>query len=446
MKYKDKKVLVCGMGKSGISAARLLLRHGATVTLADSKDAPSIDANLLQNNRISTYFGKNPDEIVSDFDILVLSPGISVNAPFVAKARAAGVTIIGEIELASIVCAAPIIAITGTNGKTTTTSMVGEIMRDFTGGTSHVVGNIGIPFCDMAESIDAKAFVTAEISSFQLETIANFRPKISAVLNMTEDHLDRHITMEQYIAAKERIFENQTAEDFCILNYDNDITRKMSEKTAAQVVFFSKQPLDEGIFVMGDAIHIKWGDHSGEIVKIADLSAHMENAMAAAAMAAAAGVPMDTIAASLRNFRAVPHRLEFIRELQGVRFYNDSKATNVGSTIHGIDAMTRPIILIGGGQPKGQDFADLIKHFDKNVNSFIIMGEATELLVNACKANNFADFAVANGLHNSVEMAVSKATNGDCVLLSPACASMDMFDNFEHRGNAFKEIVMKLPE
>ena len=444
MKYKDKKVLVCGMGKSGISAARLLLRHGAVVTLTDSKDAPNIDTDLLESGRVSTYFGKNPDDIVLYFDILVLSPGISVNAPFVAKARAAGVAVIGEIELASIVCAAPIIAITGTNGKTTTTSMVGDIMRDFTDGTSHIVGNIGIPFCDVVEDIDVNTFVTAEISSFQLETIVAFHPKISAVLNMTEDHLDRHITMEQYIAAKERIFENQTDEDFCVLNYDNEITRKMADKTVAQVIFFSKQPLEEGVFVKGDAICINWGSHSGEIVKIADLSAHVENTMAAAAMAAAASVPMDIIATALRNFRAVPHRLEFVREVRGVRFYNDSKATNVGSTLHGIDAMTRPIILIGGGLGKGQDFTDLIRHFGDKVKLFIIIGEAAEQLAKTCKDNDFVDVVVVNDLQDAVEVAASKAASGDCVLLSPACASMDMFDNFEHRGNVFKEIVTKL--
>jgi len=443
MKYKDKKVLVCGMGKSGISAARLLLRHGAVVTLTDSKDVPNVDTDLLENSHISTYFGKNPVDIVLHFDILVLSPGISVNAPFVAKARAAGVTVIGEIELASIVCAAPIIAITGTNGKTTTTSMVGDIMRDFTGGTSHVVGNIGMPFCDVAESIDANTFVTAEISSFQLETIEAFRPKISAVLNMTEDHLDRHITMEQYIAAKERIFENQTAEDFCVLNYDNEITRAMAKKTAAKVVFFSKEPLEEGVFVKGNAIHINWGGYSDVIVKIADISAHVENAMAAAAMAAAAGVSIGIIVTALRNFHAVPHRLEFVREVCGVHFYNDSKATNVGSTIHGIDAMKQPIILIGGGLGKGQDFTDLIKHFGEKVKYFIVMGEATEQLVKTCKDNNFTDFEVANNLQDAMQIAVSKASAGDCVLLSPACASMDMFDNYEHRGNVFKGIVMK---
>jgi len=449
MRYKDKKVLVCGMGKSGLSAARLLCRHGARVTLTDTKATPVVDADLLADERVSTYFGKNPDDIVSDFDILVISPGISVYAPFVDIARRAGVLVLGEIEIASAVCKAPIIAITGTNGKTTTVSMVGDIMQAFAKSKhSRVVGNIGVPFCDEAEDIPGDAFVVAEISSFQLETIADFRPKISAVLNMTEDHLDRHITMENYIAAKERIFENQQVEDFCVLNYDNDITRSMAAKTAAQVIFFSKQPMDSGVFVKDNAIYINWGGRQGEIMKCADLpvpgSHSLENAMAAAAMAAAAGVPIEAIAQSLRDFKAVEHRQEFVRELRGVRFYNDSKATNVDSAIVGITAMSRPIILIGGGQGKDQDFSGLVAAFGDRIKSFIIMGEAAEELSKICREHDFVDYEIVKDMKSAVNTAFAQASKGDCILLSPACASMDMFDNFEHRGRVFKEIVTGL--
>jgi UDP-N-acetylmuramoylalanine--D-glutamate ligase len=449
MKYQNKKVLVCGMGKSGISAARLLLRHGAVVTLTDTKAKPQIDIDLLEKSRVSTYFGRNPDDIVGDFDIVVLSPGISVYSPFVDIARRAGVAIVGEIEIASGVCKADIIAITGTNGKTTTASMVGDIMQVFA-NSSRVVGNIGVPFCDEAEEIAADAFAVAEISSFQLETIADFRPKISAVLNMTEDHLNRHITMENYIAAKERIFENQQPEDFCVLNYDNDITRKMAAKTAAQVIFFSKKPMDPGVFVKDGAICINWGNYNGEIIKCNDLqvpgSHNLENAMAAAAMAAAVDVPMDTIAHGLRNFRGVEHRQEFVREIRGVRFYNDSKATNVDSAIVGIDAMSRPTVLIGGGQGKNQDFDRLISAFGNKVKTFIIMGEAAGQLAKICQAHNFTAYKIADEMQDAVNTAFAEAREGDCVLLSPACASMDMFDNFEHRGKVFKNIVNKLQE
>ena len=447
MLYKDKKVLVCGMGKSGLSAARLLLRHGAAVTLTDTKAEPEIDADLLADSRISTYFGKAPDDIVGDFDMVMLSPGISVYAPFVDVARRNGVAVVGEIEIASAVCKADIIAITGTNGKTTTVSMVGDIMRNFA-KSSRVVGNIGIPFCDEAEEIAADAFAVAEISSFQLETIAKFRPKISAVLNMTEDHLDRHITMENYIAAKERIFENQQAGDFCVLNYDNDITRKMADKTAAQVVFFSKETLEAGVFVQDGAIFFKWPGCHSKIIDCAELpfpgSHNLENALAAAAIAVTANVPPDIIAHGLRNFRGVEHRQEFVREVRGVRFYNDSKATNVDSAIVGIKAMSRPVILIGGGQGKNQDFSGLIEAFGGKVKSFIIIGEATGELAKTCQAHNFTAYETAADMEAAVNMAFAKAREGDCVLLSPACASMDMFDNFEERGQVFKELVMKL--
>jgi len=447
MKYSNKKVLVCGMGKSGVSAAKLLLRHGAFVMLTDTKNSPDIDANLLKSDRISTYFGKNPDDIVSEFDMIVISPGISVYSPFVDIARKVGVPVVGEIEIASMVCKAPIIGITGTNGKTTTVSMVGDIMRNFA-NSSCVVGNIGVPFCDEAESIDSNAFALAEISSFQLETISKFRPKISAVLNMTEDHLNRHITMENYIAAKERIFENQQSSDFCVLNYDNEITRGMAAKTKAQVIFFSKEPMKSGIFVKNDAICIEWGDYGDEIIKCADLpilgTHSIENAMAAAAIAAAADVPIDIISNSLKAFKAVEHRQEFVRELRGVRFYNDSKATNVDSAIIGIAAMSRPTILIGGGQGKGQEFDGLISVFKSKVKSFIIIGEATQQLVDACQAQGFTGYQAATDMQDAIEIAISQAERGDCILLSPACASMDMFDSFEHRGKVFKDIVNKL--
>ena len=448
MKYKDKKILVCGMGKSGISAARLLLRHGARVTLTDTKAEPAIDDDLLQDSRVSTYFGKKPDDLVTDFDIIVISPGISVYSPFVDIARQAGVLVVGEIEIASSVCEAPIIAITGTNGKTTTVSMVGEIMQNFA-NSSCVVGNIGVPFCDEAEAISADAFAVAEISSFQLETIADFSPKVSAVLNVTEDHLNRHITMENYIAAKERIFENQTSDDFCILNYDNEITRKMAAKTTAQVIFFSAlTPMDNGVFIKDDSIYINLGGQAGELIKCADLQIpgrhNLENAMAAAAIAMAAGVSVSTIAYALRNFRGVEHRQEFVSEVCGVRFYNDSKATNVDSAIVGIAAMVRPIILIGGGQGKDQSFDSLISAFGDKVKLFIIIGEAAEQLVKTCQANNFLSYEIAKDMKDAVNTAFSRASKGDCVLLSPACASMDMFDNFEHRGKVFKDIVMEM--
>ncbi|MCL2397908.1 MAG: UDP-N-acetylmuramoyl-L-alanine--D-glutamate ligase, partial [Defluviitaleaceae bacterium] len=417
------------------------------VTLQDLREDPAVECDLLQDSRVSAYFGKNPDDIVSDFDILVLSPGIAADLPFVTKARAHGVEVLGEMELASAHCAAPIIAITGTNGKTTTTSIVGEIMQAYN-SASRVVGNIGIPFCGVAEDVPPNAYVVAESSSFQLETIRNFHPKISAVLNMTEDHLDRHKTMENYVAAKERIFENQGANDYCVLNYDNEYTRPMAAKTGAQVIFFSMSPLDSGVYVQNDAICINWDRYSGQVIKTAELPIpgrhNLENAMAAVAISAAAGVPLDTISQCLRDFKAVEHRLEFVRELGGVHFYNDSKATNPDSAIKGLDAMTRPVILIGGGQDKGLDYGPWIDGFAGKVKHFIIIGQVAQKLEQTCRDRNFAEYQRADTMEDAVKLAFAGGLPGDCVLLSPACASFGMFDNFEHRGRAFKKIVMEL--
>jgi len=447
MKYENKKVLICGMGLSGVAAARLLLKYGARITLQDAKETPNCPEDLSAHPQVTAYFGASPDEIIGEFDIIVLSPGIPTDTPFVVKAQELGIPIIGEIELAASLCAAPIIAITGTNGKTTTTAMVGDIMRLFA-PASQVAGNIGIPFCSLAETMPPDAFVAAEVSSFQLETITAFKPKISAVLNMTEDHLNRHKTMEAYVAAKERIFENQDARDFCILNYDNEYTRLMADKTAARVVFFSKSPLDEGVFVKGDAIYVKFNGTNSEIIKTADLpipGAHnVENAMAAIAMAYAAGVPIDIISQGLRGFKAVEHRLEFVRTIHDIHFYNDSKATNTDAAIKGLDAMSRPTILIGGGQNKGLDFSEWVGMFADKVKIFIAIGETAEMLAKTCLAHGFKNVHMAADMQKAVSLAASLAAPGDCVLLSPACASYDMFDSYEHRGMVFKKHVWEL--
>jgi len=300
----------------------------------------------------------------------------------------------------------------------------------------------------MAEKMPSDAFITVEVSSFQLETILNFRPKISAVLNMTEDHLNRHKTMEAYIAAKERIFENQGADDYCILNYDNEITRNMAVKTKAQVVFFSHNVLESGVFVQDDAIWIKLNNIDEGLIKINNLpipgTHNLENAMAAAAISAAAGVPPAVISQGLRNFKAVEHRLEFVRNLNGVDYYNDSKATNTDSAIKGLSAMKNSAVLIGGGQDKGLDFNEWVGMFAGNVRNFIVIGEVTQKLVKTCKNQGFANYHIASDMSKAVQLASSLAKKGDCVLLSPACASFDMFDSFEHRGRMFKEYVNQL--
>jgi UDP-N-acetylmuramoylalanine--D-glutamate ligase len=448
--YKDKKVLVCGMGLSGDAAARLLLAHGAWVTLCDLKEEPSVCADLLKHEKVSTYFGKNPDEILGDFDLLVLSPGIPTDLPFVLKARELGLPVWGEMELASRHCKAPIMAITGTNGKTTVCSLAGEIMALAAPG-SVVAGNIGVAFCGLAPDMADGAWVVAEASSFQLETIVDFRPKISAVLNMTPDHLNRHKTMEAYIAAKARIFENQDDSDCCVLNFDNHHSRDMAAKTRAKVLFFSKNPLDEGVFVQDGAIWIKWQNIDREIIKLEDVpipgSHNMENVMAAAALCFLAGAPIDIISQGIKGFKAVEHRLEFVAEIGGVAYYNDSKATNVDSAIKGILGIAdlkRPIVLIGGGHDKAADFGEFVKIFPERVKLFIVLGETADKLVETCRAHNFNDYERVSTLKDAVELAAARALPGDAVLLSPACAALDMFDNYSQRGRVFKNFVFEI--
>jgi len=454
MNYRDKKILVCGMGKSGAAAARLLRRMGAIVTLQDLQQEPDLGDGFDLAGYL-TYFGRNPDDIVSDFDMLVVSPGIPTDLPFFSKAFNCGIPIIGELELAAACCTNPILAITGTNGKTTTTSILGEIIRAWRPG-SHVVGNIGIPFCSIADSLDEDAFVVVEVSSFQLETIRDFRPKVSAVLNITPDHLNRHKTMENYIAMKERIFENQDESDYVVLNLDNPITSAMHNKPRAQVIGFSAEaaslgcsrPIQPAIYLKNDEIQINWQNYTGSIIKISDLAIpgqhNIENAMASVAMAAAAGVPMDVISRGLTDFRAVEHRIEFTREVGGVKYYNDSKATNVDSAIKGLLAMSGPILLIGGGRDKDQDFGEWITLFEGRVKHFVCIGEATDKILQTCKAYGFEEIYRANTMRDAVSICASKAAAGDNVLLSPACASYDMFSDYEQRGRVFKGFVMEL--
>ena len=430
MTYTNKKIIVCGMGISGIAAARLLLRHGATITLCDLNPDPKVDKELLAHPNISTYFGKNPDDILDKHDMLVLSPGIPCDLPFVVTAKKMDMPVWGEVELAYRHSKAPIIGITGTNGKTTVTSLVYDIVK-LAHPSSVLVGNIGIPFCDMVETLEAdNAFIVAEISSFQLETIDRFAPKISAVLNMTPDHLNRHKTMEAYVEAKERIFKNQAENDICVLNFNNSYTKAMASKTKAEVIFFNQSPEGELVLPIAD-IPIP-GKHN------------LENVLAAIAICKAAGISDHIIRQGIVAFKAVEHRLEFIKELDGVRYYNDSKATNIDSTIKAIQAFNSPIILIAGGQDKDLDFNDLVKHFPENVKRLIAIGETADALIQTCKAHSYFDTEQANTIKDAVHIAFLAAKKGDIVLLSPACASYDMFDNFEQRGSIFKSFVYEL--
>lgn len=447
MEYNGKKALVCGMARSGIAAAKLLNRLGAGVTLQDMKKREEISADVLalEGEGIVLYTGANPDEIACAQDLIVLSPGIPCDLPFIAAAENAGIEVISEVELAYRLTPCPITAITGTNGKTTTTTLTGEIMKTAYSGTA-VVGNIGVPYSEEVERLTEKDWVVAEISSFQMEKAKEFHPHISAVLNITPDHLNRHKTMDVYIAMKERVFAKQTAEDFCILNHGDAACRKMADKTAAKVFFFdSSETLAEGIYLDGDAIEVRWGAINETLIHVDELQIlgvhNYENVMAAAAMGICAGIALDTIRAVLKGFAGVAHRIEYVATVDGVDYYNDSKGTNVDASIRAVLAMKKPIVLIGGGYDKGSSFDEWTKLFPGRVKHLVLIGVTAPKVRASAEKFGFTAISDCETFEEAVDLCREKAEDGDCVLLSPACASWGMFDNYEQRGDMFKEQV-----
>lgn len=447
MEYNGKKALVCGMARSGIAAAKLLNRLGARVTLQDMKKREEISADVLalEGEGIVLYTGANPDEIACAQDLIVLSPGIPCDLPFIAAAEEAGIEVISEVELAYRLTPCPITAITGTNGKTTTTTLTGEIMKTAYSGTA-VVGNIGIPYSEEVERLTEKDWVVAEISSFQMEKAKEFHPHISAVLNITPDHLNRHKTMDVYIAMKERVFAKQTAADFCILNHGDETCRKMADKTAAKVFFFdSSETLAEGIYLDGDAIEVRWCAINETLIHVDELQIlgvhNYENVMAAAAMGICAGIALDTIRTVLKGFAGVAHRIEYVATVDGVDYYNDSKGTNVDASIRAVLAMKKPIVLIGGGYDKGSSFDEWTKLFPGRVKHLVLIGVTAPKVRASAEKFGFTAISDCETFEEAVDLCREKAEDGDCVLLSPACASWGMFDNYEQRGDMFKEQV-----
>ena len=450
MDFKDKKVLVSGVAKSGISAAYLLKKLGANVTIQDAKTEDKLGdvVTELKNNGITLFLGANPDDIIEDMDILVMSPGVPTDLPFVNKARENNIPVIGEIELAYMFCKSPIIGITGTNGKTTTTTLVGDICKAYYNNT-FVVGNIGNPFTDITLDTTNDGAVVAELSSFQLETIKEFTPKVSAVLNITPDHLNRHHTLENYIAAKERVFENQTADDYCILNYNDETTKAMANKTKAKVIFFSlNNSLEEGIYSDDKSIYIKALGYDQKVVDIDELKIlgghNVENAMAAIGCSIALGVPMDIVVKVLKAFTAVEHRIEYVTTVNDIEFYNDSKGTNPDASIKAVEAMKRPICIIAGGYDKGSDFTEWIDTFKGRVKFVAVIGAVKDKIVDTLNKADFTNYKTADTFEEAIDLCYENAEKGDCVLLSPACASWDMFKSYEQRGEIFKDYVRKL--
>ncbi|MCD8090265.1 MAG: UDP-N-acetylmuramoyl-L-alanine--D-glutamate ligase [Clostridiales bacterium] len=444
MDYKGKKVLVCGMARSGISAARLLKTLGADATLQDKKKKEEISADFDALEGIKLYLGENPDDIVSEQDLIVLSPGIPTRLDFIKKAKELGIPVISEVELASQVCKAPIIAITGTNGKTTTTALTGEIFaKKF---KTEVLGNIGIPFSDKAASLTENDRVVIENSSFQLETIDTYKPVCAAVLNITPDHLDRHGNLEGYIKAKENIFKNMDENSFLILNKEDKATEDMAKRTKARVVWFSsKRELDEGIWCDEKSIYVNLLGVKDKVIDIDEMNIvgthNAENAMAAAALGICGGVDIEDIRKTLREFKAVEHRIEFVCKRNGVTYYNDSKGTNPDAAIKAVCAMKGPALLIGGGYDKGSDYAEWVNTFKGRVKYLSLIGATREKIAAECEKQGFKAYELFDTFEEAVKACMDKAEEGDCVLLSPACASWGMFSDYEQRGRIFKDIV-----
>lgn len=439
----NKKILVCGMARSGISAA-LLLSTSNDVTIQDLKQQDKFqtkDIELLKKNKIKVLFGKNPDDIISNFDLVILSPGIPTHLPFLQKAK----KIIGEIELGYMYSDSKIIAITGTNGKTTTTSIVGDILTKHNKNTK-ILGNIGKSFTSEVCNLKKDSYAVLELSSFQLETTEMFKPFVSAVLNISEDHLDVHKTMKNYITCKEKIFKNQDKENYLVLNYDDNYCKSMANKTDAQTIFFSlDHVLDEGLYYKDDYIYINLFGIKEKFLNINDLKLlgmhNVYNLMASIAICLCCKVDKELIKKCLIDFKAVEHRLEYVTTINNIDFYNDSKATNTDAAIKSIEAIKKPIILIAGGYDKNADFTSLVNMFDKKVKHVIVLGAVKEKLKKVLDEQDFLDYTLVDSFLDGVLKAYEKASDGDCVLLAPACASFDSFDNFEQRGDVFKEIV-----
>ena len=445
MDLKGKKVLVFGSGISGESAAELLDREGAAVILYDGNeklDAEEIKKKMPENVRV--VLGAFPEEMLDGLDLTVMSPGVPTDLPIVEKMRAKGIPIWGEIELAYVCGKGDVLAITGTNGKTTTTSLLGQIMKNYKESV-FVVGNIGNPYTSIVPETKADSVIVAEMSSFQLETVHSFRPRVSAILNITPDHLNRHHTMEAYIAAKERIAENQTKQDFCVLNYEDDVLRKFGEKVEAQVLYFSsRRKLNRGVYLDGKTIicQIDAPISVCDTDELQILGTHnYENVMAATAMAYAYGVPVEVIRKTLLEFKGVEHRIEFVAEKNGVAYYNDSKGTNPDAAIRGIQAMNRPTVLIGGGYDKESAYDEWIQAFDGKVKKLVLIGATRDKIAQTARSLGFTDIVMADSFEEAFEKCVEYAQPGDAVLLSPACASWGMFKNYEERGDKFKELV-----
>jgi UDP-N-acetylmuramoylalanine--D-glutamate ligase len=456
MELKNKRVLVVGLGRSGVASAIFLQEHGAKVIVSDSKSEVQLQSEVpaLLDRGISIETGHHGERTFRDQDLIVVSPGVPSDQPQLQHARSLGIPVIGEVELAFRFLQGKVLAITGSNGKTTTTSLVGEILAKSgtQSGTKNdkktlVGGNIGTPVISLAGQSSPETQVVLEISSFQLESIEQFRPWIAAILNITPDHLDRHHTFEAYTAAKARIFENQQPSDFAILNADDPTCVALKDKIKAELLWFSrKQPVENGAFLKGNEIIFRQNGQEQIVLSRSDIQLkgdhNLENVLAAVAMSMVAGCTPQQVRQSVQEFRAVEHRLELVATINGVTFYNDSKATNVDATVKALESFPGNIHIILGGKDKGSDYTVLNPLLRERVKRVYLIGAASDKI--ASQVQGATELIRSGTLERAVRQAFEAAKSGDVVLLAPACASFDQFKSYEHRGRVFKELVQSL--
>lgn len=450
MLIRGKRVLIIGAGKTGVAAAKVLHRLGARITVCDIKREYLISDTIeqLKNIPVNIVAGGYPEITKDTIDMIVVSPGVPLDVPPVLKAKEYGIPLWSEIELAYSMFDAPIVAVTGTNGKTTTTALLGAMYKD-AGIPTVVAGNIGVPLIGEVGKITPEHVVVVEVSSFQLETIHNFRPKVGIVINLTPDHLDRHRTMEEYKHAKQLIFRNQTKGDFSVLNYDDELVKSMAAGTSGEVIFFSlRHTLETGAYLSGTDLYFAYKGNKTFICNRDDLfikgNHNIENALSACCAGALMGLETESIRHTLKTFKGVKHRLQFVDEIKGVKYINDSKGTNPDASIKAIEAYSKPVILIAGGKNKGSDFSEFAEIVGRKVKEVIVLGEAAPEIIAALESAGYTRYSQVSSLEQAVSRAARIAAPGDIVLLSPACASWDMFNNYEERGELFISQVMAL--
>ncbi len=452
----DKKVLVAGCGRSGICATQLLIDKGEEVILFDENKKNNLTVEGVlesldeagKSTKLEIVLGQLSEDILSQISVMVISPGIPTDLDFVLKVKEKNIPVWSEIELAYYYEQGTVVAITGTNGKTTTTSLVGEIMKAWN-PSSFVVGNIGIPYTQQVVNTAKGSVTVAEVSSFQLETIVDFKPHVAAILNVTPDHLDRHYTFENYASCKAAVSKNQSQDDYIVVNYDDPETMKLVNMLPGKVVYFSRLTmLEQGIYVKAGDIVIKEAGVETKVLALSDIQIlgnhNVENVLAAVGIAYYMGVPVETIGKVCCEFKGVPHRIEYVRTVNGVEYYNDSKGTNPDAAIKGIQAMKSTTYLIGGGYDKKSSYDEWIDSFDGKVKQLVLLGQTANAIDACARSRGFVDTVFVASLEEAVKYCYDHAIEGECVLLSPACASWGMFDNYEQRGDMFKEYVNKL--